>query len=252
MPLMRALGRTGLQVSAIGFGAFKIGRNQGIKYAAAYELPDERSVAQLLVGLVDAGINYFDTAPAYGLSEERLGQLLPRRPELVISTKVGEEFADNRSRYDFSAAAVRTSLERSLRRLRRDRLDLVFVHAPGNDVEVLEQSDVVATLQEAQRAGWVRSIGFSGKTVAGARLALAWADVLMVEYHPDDRSHAELIAEAAQRGVGIVVKKGLASGRLEAAAAIPWVLATPGVTSLVIGSLSLARMSENLRSAAHP
>jgi aryl-alcohol dehydrogenase-like predicted oxidoreductase len=247
----RPLGRTGLALSPIGYGAFKIGRNQGVKYRDAYELPDAHAVERLLAGLAEAGINYFDTAPAYGLSEERLGSFLSQRSDLVVSSKVGETFADNRSHYDFSAAAVRASLERSLRRLGRDALDIVFVHAPANDLEVLETSDVVEVLQQAKQTGWVRCIGFSGKTVAAARRALDWADVLMVEYHLEDRSHAEVIVEAAARGVGVVVKKGLASGRLDPTAAIPWVLATPGVASLVVGSLSLARMRMNLQLAVN-
>ena len=72
----RRLGRSNLNVSPIGFGAFKIGRNAGIKYPSAYDLPDQRAVNLLLGGVLDLGITYFDTAPAYGLSEERLGRAL--------------------------------------------------------------------------------------------------------------------------------------------------------------------------------
>src|SRR5262245_47651520 len=97
----RPLGRTGIQLSPIGFGAFKIGRNQGIKYAQEYNLPSEEDVERLIAGILDLGINYIDTAPAYGTSEERLGRVLGkfRRDDLIVSTKVGETFADGRSTY---------------------------------------------------------------------------------------------------------------------------------------------------------
>ena len=79
--------------------------------------------------------------------------------------------------------------------------------------------------------------------------ALGWADAIMGEYSLEDRSHAAVIAEAAKRGIGVVVKKGLASGRLAAADAIHFVLDTPGVSSLLIGSLSLDHLRENVREA---
>ncbi len=244
------LGRTALRVSRIGFGAFKIGRNEGIKYPSAYELPTESAVQRLIDGLLVLGINYIDTAPAYGLSEERLGRALAgRRRECVISTKVGETFEAGRSSYDFSAAAVRASVQRSLGRLGGGALDLVFVHAHADDLRILRETDVVPALLELRRAGVIRAVGFSGKTVAAAREALAWADVLMVEYHCDDTSHAGVIAEAAAAGVGVVVKKGLASGRLPPGTAIPFVLRTPGVASLVIGGLNLEHFRANLRIA---
>ena len=126
------LGRTGLPVSRIGFGAFKIGRNQKIKYPNAYDLPTDRDVASLLNGVLDLGINYIDTAPAYGCSEERIGQAIAhRRAEFVLSTKVGELFADGVSSYEYSGAAVRDSIRRSLLRLRTDVLDIVFIHSNG-------------------------------------------------------------------------------------------------------------------------
>jgi len=246
----RVLGTTGQSLSVLGFGAFKIGRNQGIKYARGYDLPDDATVARLLDGVLELGINHIDTAPAYGLSEERVGRCLARRrDEFFLSTKVGEEFANGVSEYRFDEASVRVSVERSLRRLQTDRLDLVLVHAPGNDVEVLRSTPVVETLLTLQQKGSVRWIGFSGKTVDAGRLALGWAQVLMVEYHIDDQSHREVIAEANARGVGVLVKKGLASGRLPAGQAIPFVLKTPGVTNLVIGGLSLEHLAANVATA---
>ncbi len=243
----RRLGRSAIEVSPIGFGAFKIGRNTGTKYADDYDLPDGDAVAKLIDGILDLGVNYVDTAPAYGLSEQRVGEALAgRRNEVVLSTKVGETFENGRSTYDFSAAGIRASVHRSLQRLGTDTIDMLFIHSDGNDTRILTETDAVPTLTALRDEGVVRAIGLSGKTVEGARAALSWSDVLMVEYNDGDRTHAGLIAEAVQRGVGIVVKKGLASGRLAPEPAIRFVLGTPGVGSLVVGSLKLDHLAENV------
>ena len=240
------LGQTGLRLPALGFGAFKIGRNQGIKYPTAYDLPTETKVRQLLDGVLAAGLNLIDTAPAYGLSEERLGRALAgRRDQFVLSTKVGETFTDGVSTYDYSTPAVRASLERSLQRLQTDVLDLVFIHSNGNDLAIQHETDVVPLLQEYRSRGRIRAIGLSGKTVPGAQAALDWADVLMVEYHLEDTSHDAVMRTAAERGIGVVVKKALASGKLPAAEALRFVMAHPAVTSAVVGGLSLHHLIEN-------
>lgn len=240
----RSLGRCGLRVSPVGFGAFKIGRNEGVKYAQAYELPDDAASDRLLREVLDLGITYIDTAPAYGLSEERVGRVAGRLPGIVISTKVGETFENGRSTYDFSAAAVRASVDRSMKRLRRDVLDVVFVHAPTGDLEALNASQVVETLLELRCRGRVAAIGLSGKTVAAAEQSLQWADVLMVEYHPRDRSHEAVMRRAAAAGVGVIVKKGLASGAIPASEAVPFILREPCVSSLVVGSLRVDHLRE--------
>ena len=137
--LRRPLGRTGLTPAPVGFGAFKIGRNQATKYDAAYALPDDVACEALLDAVLEMGIDLIDTAPAYGTSEERIGRLLSgRRDEFILSTKVGETFEDGVGRFDFSASAIDQSVTRSLRRLRTDRLDLVFVHSDGGDVAIID------------------------------------------------------------------------------------------------------------------
>lgn len=241
-------------VSPIGFGAFKIGRNLGIKYAQGYDLPDEHEVDRLLNGVLDLGINYIDTAPAYGLSEERIGRYLShRRREFVLSTKVGETFESGSSSFDFSAKAVRDSVGRSRKRLKCDALELVFIHSNGDDDRVLHHSDVVPTLIEMKERGDVQFIGFSSKSIEGALAAMTqaggWADAIMVEYHLNDTSQEAVIAEAGKRDVGVVVKKGLASGKLSPQQAIPFLLNNPHVGSVVIGGLNLDHMRENYRIA---
>ena len=166
--IRRLLGRTGFSVSPIGFGGFKIGRNQKAKYPAAYELPTEEEVGQLLYGLLDVGINYIDTAPAYGLSEERIGRLLhARRGEIVLATKVGERFSEGVSRYDFTADGLRASVECSLERLKTEAIDVLLLHSDGRDLWIQNETDAVPALCELKAQGIARAIGLSGKTVEG-------------------------------------------------------------------------------------
>lgn len=243
-------GKSTLRLPPLGFGAFKIGRNQGIKYAEAYDLPDDAAVSRLLNGVLDLGCGYIDTAPAYGLSEERIGRAIGhRRDEFLISTKIGETFTDGRSEFDFTRSALEHSLERSCRRLRTEVLDLVFIHSNGDDLAILHETDAVPCLRDWRAAGRIRAIGMSGKTPAGALAALEWADALMVEYHLADQSHAAVLEAAAARGVDVIVKKGLSSGRLPPAEAIQFVLANSAVTSLVVGGLNLEHFASNWRAA---
>lgn len=248
----RTLGRTGLELSTIGFGAFKIGRNTGIKYAHGYDLPSDEESDRLLRAVVDdLGINYIDTAPAYGLSEERVGRVLGARKEVVISTKVGETFENGVSIYDFSEAAVRASIARSRKRLRRETLDLVFVHSNGEDERIQESTDVITTLQDLKKRGDVRWIGFSGKTIAGELQAIDvsqgtdWADVLMVEFNRVDHSHECAINEARALRVGVIAKKPLASGILLPHQAIEFILKR-GVDHMVIGGLNINHLRESV------
>lgn len=246
---LRPLGQTGMRVSPIGFGAFKIGRNEKVKYPTAYDLPTEGQTREILSGLLDLGIRYFDTAPAYGVSEERLGRYLSDQSGIVISTKVGETFENGQSAYAFDRRSVEASLDRSRARLNRSVLDLVFVHSDGRDLDIQRDTDVVNVLREQQESGAIRAIGFSGKTVAGARTALEWADAIMVEYHTRDTSHDEVMREAAARSVSVIVKKGLAAGHLPADKAVAFSLGHPSVTSLVIGGLNLNHMAANIAAA---
>lgn len=209
-------------------------------------LPTDAEVDRLLHGVLDLGCTVIDTAPAYGLSEERIGRsIAARRPEYLLSTKVGETFTNGASTYDFSAAAVRASLERSFQRLRTDWLDLVFIHSRGDDLEILDQTDVVAILSEYRDQGRIRQIGLSAKTGAGARQSLDWADAVMVEYNLRDRSLADVMTEASSRGVKVYVKKGLSSGHGPIEESIRFVLGHPAVTCLVAGGLNLDHFRQN-------
>jgi aryl-alcohol dehydrogenase-like predicted oxidoreductase len=246
----RPLGRTGIDCSRLGWGAFKIGRNAGAKFPSSYELPSQDEAIGIIHGMIDLGINLIDTAPSYGLSEERLGLALKdRRDEVVLSTKIGEQFHQGESRYDFTSSAAVMSLQESLRRLQTDHVDLLLIHSDGRDQEILADEEYLETLLSMKEAGLTRAIGFSGKTPEGNRAAMNWADVLMIEYHSEDRSHEDVIAEAGKRQVGVLIKKALRSGHLPGDQALKFLYhdspVADDITSLVIGSLNPERMQAN-------
>lgn len=244
--VLRQLGHTGMQVSPLGFGAFKIGRNKKTHFGYTYNLPSDKATEQLLNGILDLGINVIDTAPSYGISEKQIGRFLPRRRrEYILSTKVGEQFTGGISSYDFSAQAIRKSVQNSLRQLHTDHLDIVFIHSSGADLEILNETAAVETLESLKSEGLVRAIGFSGRDPVAEQQSLSWADTLMVEYHCENTEHRDVICEAGKRGVGVIVKKGLASGTLKPATAIPYVLKNPNVCTLAVGGLNLEHFREN-------
>ncbi|PKM31914.1 MAG: aldo/keto reductase [Gammaproteobacteria bacterium HGW-Gammaproteobacteria-11] len=251
----RPLGDTRLLVSPLGLGTVKLGRNQGVKYPSHFELPSDREAADLLALASELGINLIDTAPAYGSSEERLGQLLRRqRQAWVICSKVGEEFENGQSHFDFSAGHTRLSVERSLKRLATDYLDLVLVHSDGNDLAVLSE-EVYPTLAKLKQAGLIRAFGFSGKTAEGGIAALQQGDCAMVTYNLQEQSETAVLDFALSHNKGILIKKALASGHLckegsdPTEASLRWVLGHPAVTSAIVGTINPAHLRANVAAA---
>ena len=248
----RPLGSTSIECSRLGWGALKIGRNQNVKFPDGFELPSEEASIEIVHRMLDLGISVIDTAPSYGLSEDRLGKAIEhRREQVILSTKVGEIFRDGQSTYDFSSTAAVKSLQESLRRLRTDHVDVLWIHSDGNDRTILDDTQYIETMESFKDAGMTRAIGFSGKTADGNRAAMSWADALMIEYHLEDRSQEAVIAEAAQRGVGVVIKKALRSGHLSGEDALTFLYRTSpvadAITSVVVGSLNPTRMQANMR-----
>jgi len=242
----RALGNTGLMVSCLGLGTVKLGRNQGLKYPQHFSLPDDRQVRELLATARSLGINLLDTAPAYGSSEARLGALLERREDWILSTKVGEEFSHGQSHFDFSAQHTGHSIERSLRRLRTDYLDLVLIHSDGDDLQILQHTDCLPALLRCRERGLVRAVGMSTKTLAGGLAALGHCDVVMVTYNPSHQAEAAVIDAAMAQQRGVLVKKALDSGHASTAADnLRFALSHPGVSSVVIGTINPAHLSAN-------
>jgi Predicted oxidoreductases (related to aryl-alcohol dehydrogenases) len=196
---LRPLGRSQLKLSQLGLGTVKLGRNTDVKYPAGFELPSDEAVVELLSEASRLGINVLDTAPAYGHSEARLGDLLPRvSGQFQIITKVGETYDPTTgSHYDFSERAIQESLETSLKRLNRDQLDVVLLHSNGQDTEILE-AGALDNLLKARDQGLIRAVGLSGKTVEGGQLALELgADCLMITLNANEQHERPLIEAAA-------------------------------------------------------
>lgn len=242
---LHRLGSTELMVSPIGLGTVKFGRNEGVKYPQPFDLPTDKDITHLLEVARELGINFLDTAPAYGKSEERLGQLINRK-DWIISTKVGEEFLEGKSYFDFSKSALQRSVEKSLKRLRTDYLDVVLVHSNGDDKRIIREENVFATLEELKVTGKIRAYGMSSKTVAGGLLAAQLSDVVMVTFNPHYLDEREVIAFAHKKNKGVLIKKALGSGHLKASDAMQFVLQEPGVSSIIIGTLNPKHLRENV------
>ena len=245
--LRRPLGGTGLEVSLLGLGTVKFGRNTGVKYQQGFALPSDSHIADLLATAKSLGVNLLDTAPAYGRSEERLGEAIEgTRHDWLLCTKAGEEFDGARSRYDFSADHMLRSIDRSLCRLRTTVLDIVLVHSDGRDAAAINAAGAFRALRRLQREGVVRAVGFSGKGATDGHAALGLSDVLMCTVNARDRHEMPLVAAAGAADVGVLVKKPLASGFETSAAALANTAATPGVSCVVTGTLNADHLAANV------
>ncbi len=247
----RVLGNTGIKVSCLGLGSVKMGRNQALKYPTAFTLPSDEQLIDLLDCAQQCGINLIDTAPAYGCAQQRLGHLLQStRQQWILSSKVGEAFENGVSHYDFSASFLCRQLEQSLRDLQTDQLDILLIHSNGDDLSILQKEGALHTLQQCQRQGMTRYIGFSGKTVAGGLLALEQgADIVMVMHNPHYQSERAVMMAAHSMQRGVLIKKALLSGHLpQSSHPIADCLATSlsidAVSSVIVGTLNPQHLYE--------
>ena len=210
--MTRTLGRTGADVTILSYGAMELrGRPRGP------EIADE-DAGRLLNAVLDGGINLIDTSPDYGRSEELIGSYIGhRRDEFFLASKCGcpiEIPANVPPPYphDYSPGNVRADVEQSLRRLRTDYLDLVQVHMSPSKA-TLEENHTVETLKDLQAEGKVRFIGMSGILPnLPDHVAMGVFDVFQIPYSAVQRDHEELIAEAADKGAGTLIRGGAARG----------------------------------------
>lgn len=215
----RALGRTGLSVSEIGFGAWGIGgRTAG---HTSYGATDDATSLAALARALDCGITFFDTSSAYGdgHSEALIGQAFSgaRRDRVVIATKAGYESWDRAP--DFSPAAIQASAENSLARLRTDHVDLLQLHNPP--AEALRDGALRETLERLRAAGKIRAWGISAKSPAEAIDALVefGAPVVQANFNMMDVRIVDsgLLREVERRGAGLVGRTPLCFGFLSGA-----------------------------------
>ncbi len=248
---LRNLGDTGIQVSPLGLGTVKFGRNQQVKYPSSFEIPDDDTMAHILGVARELGINLLDTAPAYGVAQQRLGRLLPgSRQDWVIVSKVGEIFEQGRSRFDFSHAHTLASVEQSLRELNTDYLDCVLIHSDGDDLRILEQAGAPDALRELKEKGLIRAHGMSSKTVPGGLKVVEEMDVVMATANLEYDKERPVLEAAARRNKGVLVKKGLMSGHVQGMEAVrasmAHVFSLPGVSSMIIGTINERHLRQNV------
>lgn len=198
----RRLGNTDMRITPVGFGAAEIGIT-GMEEGDAMRLVNE---------LLDAGINIIDTASSYQTSEERIGRAVAkRRDEYYLFTKCGESESVGFEWPDWDPRAVRPSIERSLKRLGTDYVDLVQIHSCSE--AILRQGGLIEELQKARDAGLTRYIGYSGdSTDALYAVQTGVFDTLQTSINIADQEAIELVlGEARERDMGIIAKRPVAN-----------------------------------------
>jgi aryl-alcohol dehydrogenase-like predicted oxidoreductase len=206
------LGRTGVEVTALGYGAMEL---RGPPRGPAIS---EEEAGRLLNGVLDGGITLIDTSIDYGPSEERIGRhIAHRRDEYFLASKCGclletPPEAMPPFEHDWSAANVRAGVEQSLRRLRTDRLDLVQVHMSPSR-ERMDADGTVAEMVALRDEGKVRFLGMSGiLPELPEHIEMGVFDVFQIPYSAIQREHEDLITQAAGAGAGILIRGGAARG----------------------------------------
>ncbi len=222
----KRLGQTDLEVSVLGFGAAPLGDEYGVI--------DEGEAERAVQFAIDHGINFFDTAPYYGrtLSEERLGKALGgRRQEVLIATKCSRYGLND---FDFSAKRVEESIDRSLRRLRTDHVDLYQIHDIefGDLGQVIEEA--VPAARKVQQAGKARYIGITGLQLKALRRVAEAAHVDTILSYARHNLMARDLDKlmtpfAKERGIGLINASPLHLRILTPQGAPEWHPASPEV-----------------------
>lgn len=219
------LGRTGVTVTKLGYGAMELRGPRGA-LGVGRRLED-KEVERLLNGVLDAGINVIDTSPDYGDSEEHIGRFVAgRRDEYFLASKCGCPVGDAAQGaglrdHVFTRENVRAGVEQSLRRMRTDRLDLVQFHASPTR-STLEENDAVAELEALRGEGKIRYLGMSG-TLPNLpdHIGMGVFDAFQIPYSAVEREHEQLISDAAAAGAGTIIRGGVAKGLPEPPANMP-------------------------------
>ena len=209
----RELGRTGLQVTMLGYGAMELrGAPRG---------PDvtETQAETILNAVLDAGINYIDTSIDYGLSEERIGRYISeRRSEYYLASKCGCLVGaapvprGQRNSHVFTRDNILAGVKQSLARMHTDHLDVLQFHASPSR-QTLEEHGAVEAVLELKQAGTVRFIGMSSTFPnLPDHIAMGVFDVFQIPYSAVQREHEAVITAAAEAGAGIVIRGGAAKG----------------------------------------
>ncbi len=210
--ITKTLGRTGLDVTQLGYGSM------GIRGPRTWGVRDvsEQAADEFLNSVLDAGINFIDTSPDYGISEQRIGEYIgSRRSEFFLATKCGCFYTQHDDQLEIDHVwkkdVIQRNIETSLQRLRTDYIDVLQFH--GGDAETLHREGLIDLLSNFRDQGIVRFIGASSSlpNLPGL-IDLGVFDTFQVPYSCLAPIHHDLITRAAETGAGIIIRGGVAQG----------------------------------------
>lgn len=273
----RTLGRTGLKVTRLGYGAMEL---RGRRIWDGRPITN-RQAGTILNAVLDGGINFIDTSYDYGLSEEFIGECIAhRRDEYYLATKCGCTVVYKGPRDDtphvWTRANLMNNIETSLKRLKTDCVDIWQLHNPT--VEDVERNNLLDVMDRVRSQGKARWLGISTTSPFIERF-LEWDffDVFQVPYSAMQTEHADLITRIAQRDIGAIIRGGIAQGEPGISYRglrerwLPWhkadldqlrdfdesptafllrfTLSHPDVQTVIVGTLNPAHLAENLKAA---
>ena len=210
--IRKTLGRTGLEVTQLGYGSMGLRgpKTWGVRVVS------EEDADRFLNSVLDAGINFIDTSPDYGISEQRIGQYISsRRDEFLLATKCGCVYTQHEDHLEidhvWSRDVIERNIETSLKRLRTDCIDILQFH--GGDAESLQRAGLIDALIEFRDQGMIRFIGSSSSLPKlPALIELGVFDTFQIPYSCLAPQHHDLITQAAESGAGIIIRGGVAQG----------------------------------------
>jgi aryl-alcohol dehydrogenase-like predicted oxidoreductase len=211
----RVLGKTGLKVSEVGFGAWAIGGNA---HGNSYGPTDDKQSLAAIARALELGCNFFDTADVYGHghSEELLGQALRgHRSDAVFATKVGGDFYHGTPRMNFTSDYLEFALGKSCERLGSDYIDLYQLHNPP--IQLIRDGKIFKTLEKLKASGRIRHYGISIHDPQEGLLAMKNGEIGAVQVVFNilrQEAKNQLFREATKNNVGIIAREPLANGFL--------------------------------------
>ncbi|RAP77413.1 aldo/keto reductase [Paenibacillus montanisoli] len=271
------LGRTGLEVTRLGFGAMEI---RGPRIWSGRAVTDDEA-GRILNAVLDEGINFIDTAYDYGLSEEYIGRFIShRRSEYILATKCGCTVVNcgdhDETPHVWTRDNLLHNIETSLRRMNTDYIDLLQLHNPT--VEQTEEGNLVEVLREIQASGKVRWIGISSTLPhISSYIQSGVYDSFQIPYSALERDHENIISDAALAGAGTIIRGGvgrgepgeglgnedrwavwekagldelLDEGESRTGFILRFTLAHPHLSTTIVGTKNPAHLAENIRIAA--
>lgn len=274
----QTFGKTGLEVTQLGFGAMEL---RGPKVWGGREISDEQAES-ILHAVLDAGINFVDTAGCYGLAEERIGKFISsRRGEYTLATKCGcNQVPNDQGTHDtphtWNRDTLLRNIDESLSRTKTDHVDVWQIH--NAKPESVKDGKLVEVLQEVKDKGLVQHIAISS-TLPDLKEYISWGvfEAFQIPYSCLQMEHHEAITEAAESGAGIIIRGGIGKGGPESATGrkelnevwekarlaelvpagltkaqliLRYTLSHPHCHTTIVGTMNPAHLRENLDAAA--